>query len=424
MALDRTFVAMTQKRVAEAIMQARRRVLYAAPSLSLDGAAALINVHERLDTDTVAVVVDVSEGVFRMGYGVADALATLQEKRIAIRHAEGLRISFIVVDDEGFIFAVPPLLVEETKGIDDQPNAVRASKDQIEQLVGAVLPPPSPTNTPPEATTTKVMQRAEIGQVVVPPAQIEEIEEAIKTNPVENFDLSRVVNVFSTHFQFYEFEVVGTRVENRTVPLPKELLGSIRDKATRDRITAAFKMLSKGSKISGQSIHKEASEIRKRFIRHHPIYGGVILKTSRITVDAKIATLQNLIETHRKTVRARFDQDAKKSIAELVQAFWRDIARNPPPELSDQGITKPTTEQAKEYLRRKLTDAFPKASDLAGEMRVTPVVKDITWSTLNEKGFVDWLRKQWPDRTDLRQPFEQYRAARERMSPPGQKAGT
>jgi hypothetical protein len=205
------------------------------------------------------------------------------------------------------------------------------------------------------------------------------------------------------------------------------LLGSIRDKATRDRITAAFKMLSKGSKISSQPIHNEASEIRKRFIRHHPTYGGVILKTSRTALDARIATLQNLIETHRKTVLARFDRDAKKSIAEIVQAFWRDIVRNPPPDLTDQGIIKPATEQAKEYLRRKLTDAFPKAHDLAEEMRVTPVVKDITWNTLNEKGFVDWLRKQWPDRTDLRQPFEQYRAARERMSPlgqSGQSAGT
>jgi hypothetical protein len=126
-------------------------------------------------------------------------------------------------------------------------------------------------------------------------------------------------------------------------------------------------------------------------------------------------------------VLARFDRDAKKSIAEIVQAFWRDIVRNPPPELTDQGITKPTTEQAKEYLRRKLADAFPKAHDLAQEMRVTPVVKDITWNTLNEKGFVDWLRKQWPDRTDLRKPLGQYRAARERMSPlgqSGQSAGT
>jgi len=49
-------------------------------------------------------------------------------------------------------------------------------------------------------------------------------------------------------------------------------------------------------------------------------------------------------------------------------------------------------------------------------MRVTTVIKDITWNTLNDSGFVDWLRKQWPQRTDLRQPFEQYRAARERMN--------
>jgi len=153
-----------------------------------------------------------------------------------------------VIDDEGFIFAVPPLLVEEIKETNDQPNAVRATKDQIERLVGAILPSPtrSPTSTPPEATNVPALQRAEIGQVVVPPAQIEKIEEAIKANPVDNFDLSRVVNVFSTHFQFYEFEVVGTRVETRTVQLPKELLGSIRDKATRDRITAAFKMLFEG----------------------------------------------------------------------------------------------------------------------------------------------------------------------------------
>jgi len=47
------------------------------------------------------------------------------------------------------------------------------------------------------------------------------------------------------------------------------LLGSIRDQATRDRITAAFKMLSKESRISGEAIHKQAAPIRKRFIRHH-----------------------------------------------------------------------------------------------------------------------------------------------------------
>jgi hypothetical protein len=148
------------------------------------------------------------------------------------------------------------------------------------------------------------------------------------------------------------------------------------------------------------------------------VYGGVILKTTRKALDAEIAKLEKLIEAHKKAVKDRFYRDVRKSIADLVKAFWRDIARNPPRELIDQGITKPTSWQAKSYLLRKLMVVFPKAEDLAEQMSVTPVIKDITWSTLNEKGFVDWLAKQWPERSDLRQPFQLYRAARERMNLP------
>jgi hypothetical protein len=178
-------------------------------------------------------------------------------------------------------------------------------------------------------------------------------------------------------------------------------------------------MLSKESRISGEAIHRQASEIRKRFIRHHPVYGGVILKSNRATLDAEVAKLKLSVEAHSEAVLTRLDGDVRKSIGGLVQAFWRDIARKPPQELADQGVAKPTTEQAKNYLRYKLTEAFPRAQDLVAEMRVTTVVKDITWNTLSEPGFVDWLRKQWPQRTDLKQPFEQHRAARERINVAG-----
>ena len=54
----------------------------------------------------------------------------------------------------------------------------------------------------------------------------------------------------------------GAQLQNQTV--------SIKDKKTRDRITAAFKLAASDSKVSG-------AEIRRRFIRHHPIYGIVVL---------------------------------------------------------------------------------------------------------------------------------------------------
>jgi hypothetical protein len=40
----------------------------------------------------VSVVLDVSEDVFRLGYGVVDALNLLRERNVAVRHAEGLLI--------------------------------------------------------------------------------------------------------------------------------------------------------------------------------------------------------------------------------------------------------------------------------------------------------------------------------------------
>ena len=48
-------------------------------------------------------------------------------------------------------------------------------------------------------------------------------------------------------------------------------------------------------------------------------------------------------------------------------------------------------------------------------MRVSRVVKDVSWNTLNEPGFVDWLKNKFPHRKDLQQPFELYHAAREKL---------
>jgi hypothetical protein len=135
----RTFLTLPSERIGTLIMGARYRVIYAAPSVSLEVSSALINASERLGAEMVSVVLDVSEEVFRLGYGVVDALKMLCERKIAVRHADGLRISFVVVDDEGFIFAIPPLLVDGGRKGDDHPNAVRASSDQIEWLVNAVL---------------------------------------------------------------------------------------------------------------------------------------------------------------------------------------------------------------------------------------------------------------------------------------------
>jgi len=67
-AQHRTFLSLPADRLGALIMGARRRVIYAAPSVSLEVSAALINVVNRLRAGMVSVVLDVSEDVFRLAH--------------------------------------------------------------------------------------------------------------------------------------------------------------------------------------------------------------------------------------------------------------------------------------------------------------------------------------------------------------------
>jgi len=66
-----------------------------------------------------------------------------------------------------------------------------------------------------------------------------------------------LTNLASSWAAFTVHAALHLRVGGRLgLVLPAELLTVVRDKATRDRLTAAFKMVSEGSKISGDKIHE------------------------------------------------------------------------------------------------------------------------------------------------------------------------
>jgi hypothetical protein len=51
-------------------------------------------------------------------------------------------------------------------------------------------------------------------------------------------------------------------------------------------------------------------------------------------------------------------------------------------------------------------------------MSVSVVIKDVTWETLNNGEFVEWLKQKYKHAKELKEPFESYTAARGRTSPP------
>jgi cell division septation protein DedD len=435
-----TYLAMAD--IAALLQRASRLAVIASPGIDEAIASALVNTADRIGIGNVHVILDVDEENCRAGYGNVDGYSVLAEKGIPIRRATGLRIGFVLSDEEGFIFGMPPLMIEAPSKLAGCPNAIRTTADQIKALIAATVVPAAPPQKPAEQKPEEehkpeqpnkddepdsippaaaLANSVQIGATLVSSDEVRQIEENIRANPIRDFDLGRVVTVFNAHVQFVELSVEGASIERHTVKLPSELLTAVRDKETRDRLTAAFKMISEGSKISGENIRAKANDIRKRYIRTNSTYGGVVLKAKSAALEKEIEDLRRELDAHKVNVRQRFLKEADKSKKELVQAFWRAVRASPPPDLQAQiSADKPTMEEAKAYLEETLERAFPDVEEVCGEMKVKYLTKDVTWNTLNDSEFVDWLAKEFRVNKDLKKPFEEYRAARQRAVGPAQ----
>lgn len=416
---EQTFLSLKLADMARLAKGVRRRIVYGAPGVDQGLAAALVNASERLGEGGVTVLLDVAEDNCRVGYGECEGYSILVEKGVAVRGCPGLRIGFLLVDDDGYIFAMPPLMVEDIANQHTAPNAIRATPDQILRLVTATNPKFKAPMDGDKARGDPEISRPEIGTEAVSPTLVSEIADRIKSNPVQDFDLTRIVRVFSAHMQFVEFKVEGAKLKSRIIALPRETLSSIRNKRTRARMKTTFKLVPEDSSISGDEITAIANDIRERYLVHHKVYGSVMLKTKLAAFEKEVEDLRTRIEKHKEEIRKVYDKERERSKAALVQACWRPLSKEPPKSLLARIVgPKPTMEEAKAYLEGEIDRVLPTIDEVCEGMSVILVIKDVTWRTLNNKEFVDWLKQEYKHASELKEPFESYTAARGRTMPP------
>jgi hypothetical protein len=386
-----TFLTLKFDEIARLITAASRRIVFGAPGLDQGLAAALVNASKRLK-DCVTVLLDVAEDNCRVGYGECEGYSILIEGQVPVRARPGLRIGFVLIDDEGYIFAMPALMVEDVARRHAAPNAIRATPDQVLRLVAATKPefkapvlehvteqdseglplfPASGQNVGTKAPANDPQPGSipEIGIVSVSSKLVVEIADCIKGNPVQDFDLTRVVRVFSAHMQFVEFKVEGAQLKARTVVLPRATLSSIRDKRTRERMKTTFKLVPENSSISGDQIKAAADDIRERYLLHHKVYGSVMLKVKRDAFEKEVAELRKRVEAYKDEIRKIYNKERERSKAALVQACWRALSKESPKGLLARVVgEKPTMEEAKAYVEDEIDEVLPTIDDVCDGM--------------------------------------------------------
>jgi hypothetical protein len=412
-----TFAAVDDTYLAERVSAAVKRLVYVAPGVGLPVADAFISAMGK-EHLSVTIILDADEEACRVGYGDADALERLHSAasraQVPLRRQAGLRLGLLVADDELVIWA-PAARSVEAERADDQPNAIILRGPVIETVEMAVGAESSPI--PPEL--------AEIGLDALRPEEVKRTVTSLRSNPPEPFDLARKTRVFSSRFQFVEFEVRGAEWTERRMKLSSLLLNADLPEELQDILDTqvrpfqrttdqAFKVphLVRGRHAyeeNGEKMMEPATQadivrhwadIRGRYLVHLKGFGWLIRRENLSKFQAEVEAYEETLKAWVDAFRASITATESHLIQSIVGTIEARMARGPHRE------QKPPLDLKSEVARglQRLRVVEPK---------VRIVIKNVSWESTRDGEFMNALQAALPE-DERKGWFEEFTAARER----------
>lgn len=413
-----TFVAVDDECLAETISSATKRLVFAAPGLGKLAASALVDAITRLPGQ-VTIILDADPEVCRIGYGDPEALQILHhsasQQQLPLRHLAGLRIGVLIVDDSMLVWS-PIARSVEAERAHEQPNGLVLSGSPTEVCAATMGA---------EGTSTLPLG-GEIGTERLKVENLQETLDNLQRNPPVPFDLARRTRVFSSRFQFVEFEIRGAQWTERKINLSSVLLNADLPEALRDLLDTQIRPYQEkdepsfevphlvngvpvfdkyGDRILVAATQTEAlkywTEIRNRYLRHLPGFGWLIKRDDLDAFREATAAFEETLRAWVKAFREHVSGKEDRLVDDIVKAIKARIGR------SDQK-KKLEKFDLKDEVRRGL------ARMRVIEPHVRIVLKNVAWESTRDAEFQEALEKALPAK-DREGWFEEFTAARARI---------
>lgn len=390
----------TDDNICNLIRQAKTRLVVLAPALNCSIAQTLAARWCEIGAANVSVILDVDPEVFRLGYGELSALKVLEQTAVnlgtLIQRQPGIRIGLIVADDVTLIYSPTPLLVEAGPATPAAPNAIcldRAPQrivDEVGHGDGGV-----------KAQT--------VGLDKATAAEVGKVEADLKANPPQSFDISRKVRVFNAAFEFVDFELSGTTIDQMTVPIPKYLSG-IKNKQTREQLRTSFRLVPPGHKLSGEHLTQDRNLIAKKYLRSITKFGTVVLRSRKQDFEGEVQALRDAVKKFGEAVREQLQAVMDANRDNLVKSLLPQVRRNIPKQWLMSDGRKPDTDTLTQFLNDDLKRAFGTADRLIKHMEVRLVFKGVTYELLCNAEFLEAAQKAIPELSKLYEEFDAAKA--------------
>jgi hypothetical protein len=391
--MTRTFTSATDEAFIKLIKEAKERLSVIAPGLTRPVAEALVARLKDLPELSLSVILDADAEVYRLGYGDVEALQIIRkacdEQFFDLREQPGVRIGVVISDENTMIFAPVSRNIEAGSSTEDKPNAIFLGERATEKLA--------------EATGSREEKR-EIGHAGMTPARVSQMNEDLKRNPPQNFDLTRKLRVFTAEAEFVELSISNYRMAQRRVALPNEFV-SVNDDNLKKRISGQLKAplekigpvkirLEEGGKeleVDEAFINKERQEIEKTFTYVLPKKGRIILKKDREFFDKEVAKLKAIIEKFRKECKKQIDQKREEFTQTMKDEFSKRWQENPPPFLARREL-QGDSERVDSEIASRANSLFDQLIDLS-PLEITVNYKGIVLQDIQDPNFQKMLQE-------------------------------
>jgi hypothetical protein len=317
-----------------------------------------------------------------------------------------------VVDDRAWAFTPTALCVQPEVHSDETPNAVELPPEAADRLALCICPEvaDAAVSLPPDQRP-----EPEIGQTPLEGTTVKNVAEGLKVAPPIPFDVARQVRVFQPYIQYVTISLRGCAIQRHRVPIPKTIQGLGAGKDIENRLRTTFELIEKSSDLSSRPIEHGLDLLRDNFTRAlgQP-WGRVRLRAGRPGFDQRIAEFRNKLEEHRTKGKSAWEQKLKASRQEVVEYYLPAVKAKPPDCLVGQLLApKPSDDDMRAWLDAELDRVFPRPEQLLSDMVLDVQFRDVTYETLNEKGFAEALQKAYPH-VNWDKPFAEFHAAKEK----------
>lgn len=298
-----------------AIQLATKRVVFFAPGVSQAVCDALISGMLGGRIEQFVLVLDGDEDTCRLGYCDAEALGKLsaaaKQFKIPLKRQPGLRLGFLMADDEILVWTPTPLMVEANRH-GAEPNGMALTAQTFENLPKAVGV---------NADTSDVT--SEIGTLELHEDEVAKVVDAMKAAPAAPFDLTRLCRVFSSKFQFIETTLRGAELIKRELQLDSLVVNSDAPKALRPLLhTTVHPFATDADKtvvVSVLVVGEQAYSKDGKLLTRPTTQAGMRAYWEAIT-DRYLINLPGFGKIIRLADKTKFE-DAKKAF-ELVLKEW------------------------------------------------------------------------------------------------------